>query len=157
MDSQSRVEWVLTDRGSGYEQRGAIRLLVRQLLDLQQLRDIAELHHDGTSQHDIEQMLGISSRDAERGIALAAHTQAESPTEVIVQAYLLGTSRGGLVDQLSRWPFAFPEVVSGDGVTEATWQEVVVAAARGLLSPAEYQRVCDAVQPPPPGEPPEQG
>ncbi|ULP48043.1 hypothetical protein [Mycolicibacter virginiensis] len=76
-----------------------------------------------------------------------------SPEELILRAYLDGSPREQLIDQLSRYRYTFPEYAPfpHEGKTHSTWDHVEAAAVAGFISVEEFLQVHAAVNPPAPG------
>lgn len=73
---------------------------------------------------------------------------------MILRATVDGSDRDQLVHTLATMTYTFPGYAPGvlnDGSEPGTWTQVAVANLSGLLSDAEYERVCEVVRPPPPG------
>lgn len=136
------------------ERDAIVRRAQERLTRIDDRRAAYRLHQDGRTQREIATILHTTQPRVHRMlIAAEENDDTLTPEEVIVRATVDRTSRDELVNALANMPYSFTEYAPGvldDGSKPGTWTQVSVANMNGMLSDEEYERVCDAVQPPSP-------
>lgn len=95
--------------------------------------------HDALVRRATERLARIGSRNGE-----------VSPEETILRAFVEGTDRDALVQELSVRTYDFPEYAPfpHEGKTSTDWDDVEAAVVAGYLTEGEYRRIHAAVKPP---------
>ena len=135
--------------------REALRRRAQERLGkMDDVRDAVALHAAGRAQREIAETLHTTQPRVHR--LLKAHEAGEAevvtPEEVILRAFVDGSSRKALVETLSHWPYTFTEYAPEpfDGSKPGTWLQVATACTMGFLTEQEFEQIVEAVQPPTP-------
>lgn len=136
----------------GISQRALLRHARERLDRLNEIRDAQRLSQQDLGQRDIAEVLRTTQPRVHRMLKAAAamNLAEDSPEEVILRAAVERSSRDDLVKRLSAMTYTFKERAPApfEGAVAGSWDQVTSAVLTGLLSRSEYERICDAVQPP---------
>lgn len=126
----------------------ALRLQARADLErIRYLRRVAQLVTEGHTHESIARSLDISASLAnrlERQIRSGVPVDEATPAEVI-NAHVAGEiDERAMLDQLLAMQFSLGtfDPTGGTGYVSGSWDEVQSAAARGLLTPAQYDELA---------------
>ncbi|MBB2893462.1 hypothetical protein [Flexivirga oryzae] len=138
---------------AGVERGALVRRAQERLVRIEDIRAASRLRRGGRTQRQIAEILHVTQPRVHRMlIAAEAIGDGVTPEEVILRATVDGADRGTLVQTLAGLTYTFTEYAPGvmDGSRPGTWLQVEVAAASGLLTEDEFDRVRAVVQPPAP-------
>ncbi len=154
------------DRVADSGKTQALRLQARADLErVRLLRRVAQLVAEGHTSEAIARSLNISvlsTNRLERQIRSGAPVDEATPADVI-NAHVAGEiDERAMLDQLLAMQFSLGtfDPTGGTGYVAGSWDEVQSAAARGLLTPAQYDELAARatfVERPTPGDHPQQG
>lgn len=131
--------------------KALIRRARERLNAIEEMRDAKQLSLAGKSQREIAEVLSTTQSRVHR-ILRGAKTLGKSatPEELILRAFVDGTARELLVEDLSTMHYTFATYAPSacEGSIPGTWTQVGAAHVLGLLSDEEYGEICAAVRPP---------
>lgn len=151
MTAELTTDLMTVDEARVITREALVRSAVVKLARIDNIRAAVRLARAGKSQRDIAEMLHVTQPVVHRMLRDAEFLgTAIDPEEIILRATVDGTSRDDLVASLSSWKYTFAGYAPypAEGGTPGSWTQVEHGYYRGMLSRAEYERICAAVQPP---------
>lgn len=129
----------------------ALQRQARKLVDdLDELKAAQNAARRGLSQRDIADLLETSQAKVHRLLKAVERRGGKleaGPEEIALRAFAYDTSRSALVQTLKEFPYtdAQDAPYPHEGRIPGTWDQVVTALARGLLSDEEFEEIKGAV------------
>lgn len=116
------------------------------------VRAAVKLSAAGMSPREVAEQLDVTEQQVDRMLRAAELVGVEvTPAELILKAWLSGSPREALVEALCGWTYTFGTFAPLPAAERipGSWDDVVFGYYKGRLSGDEFERVVEAVQPPP--------
>lgn len=129
----------------------ALQRQARKLVDdFDELKAAQNAARRGLSQRDIADLLETSQAKVHRllkAVERRGGNLEAGPEEIALRAFAYDTSRSDLVQTLKKFPYtdAQDAPYPHEGRIPGTWDQVVTAWAKGLLSDEEFEEIKGAI------------